>query len=99
MPPALPLPTQSPTTRPAQPPACVANRFRVALNSPCAFLSLTQSKMIPNHMRLMHNGHSRHASRETETSRFEPPDYICRDCGGEKRNCGRISAAPEPACG
>ncbi len=47
--------------------------------------------MIPNHMRFMHNSHSRHASRETKTSRFEPPDYICRDCGGEKHYCGRIS--------
>src|SRR4030088_2796902 len=35
-------------------------------------------------MRFMHNSHNGHASRETTTSRFEPPDYICRDCGGEK---------------
>jgi hypothetical protein len=34
-------------------------------------------------MRFMHNGYGRHASRETTTSRFEPPDYICCDCGGE----------------
>src|SRR5580704_1666550 len=37
--------------------------------------------MIPNHMRIMHNRHSRHASRETTTSRFEPADYTCGDCG------------------
>ena len=54
--------------------------------------------MIPNYMRFMHNNHIRHAFRETTTSRFEPPDCICRDCGGEKHYCGRISAATEPAC-
>jgi DNA-binding transcriptional LysR family regulator len=43
-------------------------------------------------MRFMHNGYGHHASRETTTSRFEPPDYICRDCGGEKHYCGRIPA-------
>src|SRR3984893_8225670 len=43
-------------------------------------------KMIPNHMRLMHNSHSRHAFRETTTGRFEPPDYVCRDCVGEKHH-------------
>src|SRR5258707_15670205 len=32
------MPNQSPTNRPAQPSACVANRFPVALNSPCCTL-------------------------------------------------------------
>src|SRR6266404_7048621 len=50
MPPAWRPPNQFPTNRPAQPPACLANRFP-ALNSPCAFFLLTQSKMIPNLMR------------------------------------------------
>src|ERR1700730_18209906 len=83
MPPAWRPPNQSPTNRPAQPPAYLANRFPVALNSPLCTLLAYTVKMIPNHMRLMHNSHSRHAFRETTTGRFEPPDYICRDCGGE----------------
>src|SRR6266404_2012739 len=98
MPPAWRPPNQFPTNRRAQLPAYFANRFP-ALNSPCAFFLLTQSKMIPNHMQFMHNSHSRHAFRETTTSRLEPPDYVCSDCGGEKHYCGRISAAAEPACG
>src|SRR6267378_517727 len=98
MPPAWRPPNQFPTNRPAQPPAYLANRFP-ALNSPCATFLLTQSKMIPNHMRFMHNSHSRHAFRETTTSRFESPDYICRDCGGEKHHGGSKPAALEPACG
>src|SRR5258707_5687928 len=98
MPPAWRPPNQFPTNRRAQPPAYLANRFP-ALNSPCAFFLLTQSKMIPNHMRFMHNSHSRHASRETTTSRFEPPDYICSDCGGEKHYGSSKPAVLEPACG
>src|SRR6266478_9146850 len=99
MPPAWRPPNQFPTNRPAQPPAYLANRFPVALNSPLCTLLAYTVKMIPIHMRLMHNSHSRHAFRETTTSRFESPDYICRDCGGEKHHCGRVSAALEPACG
>ena len=41
----------------------------------------------------MHNCHSRHASRETTTSRFEPADYICRDWEGES-----ITAAASRLC-
>src|ERR1700730_6614824 len=41
MPPVGPLPNQSPTTHPPRPPAAVANRFPVALNSPCALFCLT----------------------------------------------------------
>src|ERR1700720_3360836 len=82
MPPAWRPPNQFPTNRRAQPPAYLVNRFP-ALDSPCAFLLLTLSKMIPHHMRFVHNSHSRHAFRETTTGRFESPGYICRDCGGE----------------
>src|SRR6267154_3647525 len=98
MPPVWRPPNRFPTNRPAQPPAYLANCFP-ALNPPYASFLLTDSKMIPSCMRVMHNSHGYHAFRETTTSRFEPPDYICRDCGGEKHYCGCISAAAQPACG
>src|SRR3981081_545916 len=98
MPPAWRPPNQFPTNRRAQPPAYLANRFP-ALNSPCAFFLLTQSKMIPSDMRIMHNSHSRHAFRETTTGRLEPPDYIRRDCGGKKHHGSSKPAALEPAGG
>jgi hypothetical protein len=50
-------------------------------------------------MWFMHNRHSVYASRETTASRFEPSDYVCRDCGGKERNGSRITAIAEPACG
>src|SRR6202041_2496475 len=92
---AKPIPDEPPSTTTrlsCKPfPRCIEFSFR-------ALILLTKSKMMPNNMRFMHNGHGRYAFRETTTSRFEPPDYICRDCGGEKHYCGRISAATEPAC-
>src|SRR5258707_13656486 len=49
-------------------------------------------------MRFMHNSHSTHASRETTSSRFEPPHPICCHRRGEERYGGGIPAIAKPAC-
>jgi hypothetical protein len=48
-------------------------------------------------MRLMHNEHDVHASREITSSRLESPDYVCCDCRGEKHHRGSIPSGPQPA--
>ena len=48
-------------------------------------------------MRIMHNDHDGHASRETSPGRFEPSNYLRRDCGGEERHGGSFTAIAEPA--
>ncbi len=48
-------------------------------------------------MRIMHNGHDGHAFRETSPGRFEPSNYVRRDCRGKERHGGSVTAIAEPA--
>src|ERR1700733_3540405 len=62
-----------------------------------AVVSLHNQRRRKVRMRCMHNEHDVHASRETAPGRFEPSDYVRRDCGGKERYRSGVTAIAEPA--